>query len=443
MRKTRRAVALTALATTAALVITGCSGGTGGSGTSGPPGTASANGGGPVTITYLHRLPEPDGAVPVAEIVDRWNAENPGIQVEATKFLGSADEVGTRLETDIKAGAGPCLAQLGYSELPEFYVRGLVMDVTAEAAPFEQYYSPGSWAAMNVGGAQLGVPQDAGPIVFFYNASEFKRLGIDVPSTPEEFIAAARVAAADGKFIDAFSSDNASIMVALSHAAGDQWFKTNEDAWHVDAQGPGSESVANFYQTLLDEKLVFLASRWSDNFTAALHDDTLIGYVGPGWNAGFMLDAVDGSPQEGNWRIAPIPHFGSDNMTGPDGGSGVAVMKGCEHPAEAMAFNGWLNQQVDDLATQGLITVSHVAPKTSERSLAQFGGQDIMKVLVDATGKLTPDFTYAPGMEAVFAAMQPVLADAALGNRPVADALTTAQDTAIARLKELGLPIAN
>jgi len=443
MRKTRRAVAITALASTAALVFTGCTGGGGGSETSSPPGTASSSGGDPVTITYLHRLPEPDGAVPLQDIVDRWNAENPGIQVEASKFLGDAGEMGTRLETDIKAGAGPCLAQLGYSELPEFYVRGLVMDVTAEAAPFEQDYSPGSWAAMNVGGAQLGVPQDAGPIVFFYNASEFERLGIDVPSTPEEFIAAARVAAADGKYIDAFSSDNASIVVALSHAAGDQWFNTSDDAWHVDTQGPGSESVADFYQQLLDEKLVFLASRWSDDFTAALNDDTLIGYVGAGWNAGFMLDGVDGTAQEGNWRIAPIPAFGSSNMTGPDGGSGVAVMKGCEHPAEAMEFNGWLNQQVDDLATQGLITVAHVAPKTSERSLAQFGGQDIMRVLVEATGNLTPDFTYAPGMEAVFAAMQPVLADAALGNRPVADALVTAEDTALARLQELGLPVAD
>ena len=442
MRKTRRAVAFAALATTAALA-TACSGGSSTGEETTPSGTTTPDGSNPVTITYLHRLPEPDGSVTMDQIVDRWNAENPGIQVKATKFLGSADEMGTRLETDIQAGAGPCLAQLGYSELPEFYVRGLVMDVTDEAAPFEEFYSPGSWAAMNVGGAQLGVPQDAGPIVYFYNASEFERLGLDVPTTPEDFVSAAKVAAADGKYIDAFSSDNASILVALSHAAGDQWFKTDNDAWHVDTEGSGSQSVAAFYQELLDNDSVFLASRWSDDFSAALHDNKIIGYMGPGWNAGFMLDAVDGSDQEGNWRIAPIPDFGQGDVTGPDGGSGVAVMKGCEHPAEAMAFDGWLNQQVDDLASQGLITVAHVAPKTSERSLTQFGGQDIMSVLVEATGNLTPDFTYAPGMEAVFAAMQPVLAEAALGNEPVADALTTAQDTALARLKELGLPIAD
>lgn len=442
MRKTRKAVAFAALATTAALAAA-CSGGSSTGEESTPSGAATPDANNPVTITYLHRLPEPDGSVTMDQIVDRWNAENPGIQVKATKFLGSADEMGTRLETDIQAGAGPCLAQLGYSELPEFYVRGLVMDVTDEAAPFEQFYSPGSWAAMNVGGAQLGVPQDAGPIVYFYNASEFERLGLDVPTTPQDFIADAKVAAADGKYIDAFSSDNASILVALSHAAGDQWFTTDSDAWRVDTEGSGSQEVAAFYQQLIDDKSVFLASRWSDDFNAALHDNKLIGYMGPGWNAGFMLDAVDGSDQEGNWRIAPIPAFGKAGVTAPDGGSGVAVMKGCEHPAEAMAFDGWLNQQVDDLASQGLITVAHVAPKTSERSLRQFGGQDIMSMLVEATGNLTPDFTYAPGMEAIFAAMQPVLAEAALGNQPVADALTTAQDTALARLKELGLPVAD
>ncbi|MFE7504531.1 ABC transporter substrate-binding protein [Promicromonospora sp. NPDC057488] len=442
MRQNRRTIAIAALTTMAVLLVSACGGGaaqdTGGA----PDGTKAPTGGDPVTITYLHRLPEPDGAVSVKEITDRWNAEHPDIQVEASAFLGSADEMGVRLEADIKAGVGPCLAQVGYSELPEFYVRGLVSDVTKEAAPFEQYFSPGSWAAMNVGGAQLGVPQDAGPMVFFYDAAEFERLGIEVPTTPEEFVDAARVVAADGKFMDAFSADNASIVAALSAAAGDKWFNTDDDQWRVETDGPGSRSVAAFYQQLLDDDLVLRASRWSDDFAAALNEGTLVGYIGAGWNAGFMLDAVDGSEHEGDWRIAPIPDFGAGGVTAPDGGSGVAVMSGCEHPAEAMAFNGWLNQQVDDLATQGLITVSHEVPKTSERSLRQFGGQDVMKVLVEATGDLTTDFQYAPGMEAMFTAMQPVLADAAEGDRPVADALSTARETAVARLLDVGLPVA-
>lgn len=78
-----------------------------------------------INIEYLHRLPDGEGMVPVSEIVARWNTENPNIQVKATKFDGAAQEMIVKLETDIKAGAGVCLAQLGYGEVPEMFVKGL------------------------------------------------------------------------------------------------------------------------------------------------------------------------------------------------------------------------------------------------------------------------------------------------------------------------------
>lgn len=65
-----------------------------------------------VQIDYLHRLPDGEGMVPVSEIVQRWNDENPNIQVTATKFDGEAQEMITKLETDVNANNAPCLAQL-------------------------------------------------------------------------------------------------------------------------------------------------------------------------------------------------------------------------------------------------------------------------------------------------------------------------------------------
>lgn len=86
----------------------------------------------PVQIEYLHRLPDGQGMVPVNEIVARWNAENPGIQVSATKFDGVAAEMIMKLEADVNANNAACLAQLGYAEVPEMYVKGLVEDVMSE-----------------------------------------------------------------------------------------------------------------------------------------------------------------------------------------------------------------------------------------------------------------------------------------------------------------------
>ena len=53
----------------------------------------------------------------VNDIVAKWNKDNPNIQVKATKFDGAAQDMIKKLATDVKAGAAPDLAQVGYAEL--------------------------------------------------------------------------------------------------------------------------------------------------------------------------------------------------------------------------------------------------------------------------------------------------------------------------------------
>lgn len=395
-----------------------------------------------VTITYLHRLPDSEGMTTVNEIVADWNAANPGIQVEATKFDGAAAEMILKLETDINAGAGPCLAQLGYAEVPEMFVKGLVSDVAAEAAGYEANFSAGAFGMMRVGDAVVGLPQDTGPLVYYYDAEAFAELGIEVPTTLDEFTAAAATAAEAGKYIGAFQPDEAHYWLsAQSAAAGDTWFTAENDQWVVTAEGPGSQVVAEFWQTLIDADDVLVTQRWGDAFTQAIVDGTLIGHIGAAWEAGFLLDPLDGTDAEGSWRVAQIPDFGAGALTGPDGGSGVAVMASCEHPAEAMAFNNWFNTQVDALATQGLVVAANGTPATPEKMSRQFGGQDVIAELAVANGNLNPAFAYAPGWSTL-GAMNAVADQVATGGATVADIFTTAQQTAVATLKDLGLPVA-
>ena len=54
---------------------------------------------------------------------------------------------------------------------------------------------------MQVSGKTYGLPQDTGPLVYFYNQKAFDELGIKVPKTKDELIAAAKTAAASGKYI--------------------------------------------------------------------------------------------------------------------------------------------------------------------------------------------------------------------------------------------------
>ncbi|MEQ6897636.1 extracellular solute-binding protein [Microbacterium sp. KR10-403] len=397
---------------------------------------------GPVTITYMHRLPDGEGMTPVDDIVAKWNKEHPDIQVKATKFDGAASEMILKLETDIKAGSGPCLAQIGYSEVPGMYVKGLLQDVTTEAGKYADNYSAGAFGMMKVGDKVVGLPQDTGPLVYFYNATAFKKLGLTVPTTMDELAADAATASKDGKYVAAFTPDEAqNWLSAQAAAAGDTWFGASDDKWQVNTQGTGSQQVSALWQGLIDDKQVFVGDRWGDAFTKALTDGSLIGHVGAAWEAGFLLDPLDGTESEGQWRVAQLPTFGTDAMTGPDGGSGVSVMKGCEYPEQAMEFNNWFNTQVDDLTSQGLVVAAKGTPTTPTKMKKQFGDQDVLSELATATQNLNPDFPYMPGFSAL-STMNETAAKAGSGDVPVSDIFTTAQTTAVSTIKDLGLPVA-
>ncbi|WP_029146418.1 ABC transporter substrate-binding protein [Microbacterium luticocti] len=406
-------------------------------------GDKGATGSGPVSITYLHRLPDGEGMTPVKDIVATWNAAHPDIQVTATKFDGKAADMDLKLEQDIKAGTGPCLAQIGYGDIPDMYVKGLVQDVTAEAQKYADHFSAGAFGMMKVGDKVVGLPQDTGPLVYFYDEAAFTKLGLTVPATMDDLAADAKKAAAAGKFVAAFTPDEAQNWLSgQAAAAGDTWFGAQDDKWKVTADGAGSQKVAALWQGLLDGKQVFVGERWGDAFTKALTDGSLIGHVGAAWEAGFLLDPLNDTPREGTWRVATLPRFGDTDMTGPDGGSGVAVMKGCTYPAQAMEFNDWFNTQVDDLTSQGLVVAAKGTPTTPEKMKKQFGGQDVLGVLAKANDTLNPDFPYMPGW-ASEAKMNEVAAAAASGKAKVADIFTTAQSTAVKTLQDLGLPVAD
>lgn len=396
----------------------------------------------PVTLEYMQRLPDGEGMVPVADIVARWNEENPDIQVTTTKFDGAAHEMIVKLETDIKAGAGVCLAQVGYGEVPELFVKGLMEDVTAEAAKYRDNFG-GAFGQMTVGGVTVGLPQDSGPLIYIYNEAEFEALGIEVPTNLEEFAATAATAADAGKYIAAFTPDEAHYWLsAQAAAAGASWFSAENDEWVVNADSAESAIVADFWQGLLDNEDVVVTDRWGEGFGLALSDGSLIGHIAAAWEVGFVLDGLDGTDAEGQWRVAQLPQFGDSELTGPDGGSGVAVMSGCEYPAQAMEFNNWFNTQVDDLASQGLVPAAAEAAENPEKWTRQFGGQDVMAELVEANNRLNADFSYIPGWSSVGPQMVTAAAAASTGSGQVADVFTVAQSASIQTLKDQGLPVA-
>ena len=435
--QSKRLMAVTGLLSAAAIVLSAC-------------GTAAGNGGSESTqpgdkvtrVEYVHRLPDGPGMIPVVDMVEKWNATHPDIQVTATKFTGKSSELMAKLKTDVANKSAPCLAQVGYGEAPEMFVANLFEDVSGEASKYKDNYNEAAYSQMSVGGKMVGLPQDTGPLVYLYNETEFNALGIEVPKTFDELLEAAKKAAAQGKYILDLEPDEVGYWLsAQAAAAGAVWYSTADNKWKISTTDEKTQSVAKFWQDVLDAQAALTHKRVDGSYEQALKSGTLIGNIAPAWEVGYALDGLDGTSYEGQWRVAKLPTFGGTRMTGPDGGSGVAVMKGCQHKTEAMEFNDWLNTQVADLASQGLLPAAKGTVTTPEKTLRQFGGQEVYQVLAEANGELPSEWSYIPGFSTVAQKMNEKADEVVAGGAKVADIFTVAENTSRETLKGSGLPV--
>ncbi len=161
-----------------------------------------------VTIEYWHVNTAIFGGPAVKELVDRFQALNPGIKVierfQPNTYTGLLEN----LQTRIAANNPPDVAQIGY----------LYVDYAAKNFPYvsvqdlmDQEHNRGmirnaAPSALALGrrdGKLVGMPYAISNIVTFYNADMLKQSGIDPakpPRTWDEWIAAAKkIKAATGK----------------------------------------------------------------------------------------------------------------------------------------------------------------------------------------------------------------------------------------------------
>ncbi|WEV58782.1 extracellular solute-binding protein [Bifidobacterium sp. ESL0728] len=429
----KRILASIAAISALAMGLAGCGSGGGNS-------SADSKKGEKVTLTYMHRLPDSKGMTQVNDIVKKWNEKNPNIQVKATKFDGKSAEMIKKLETDVKADNGPDLAQLGYAEVPEVFTKGLLQDVTSEAKKYEGNFAKGPFNLMQVNGKYYGLPQDTGPMLYFYNKAELDKLGItELPKTADELVADSQKTAAAGKYMMTLQADG-NWLSGMAGASG-PWYKVEDGKWVVNTDTKGSQATADTFQKLVDAKAALYIDRWSPTFDSDIQNNTIIGTVGGAWEAPLIMGSA-GEHGVGDWRMAQMGDwFGNGTKTGPNGGSGVAVLKGSKHPAEAMKFLNWFNTQVADLTSQGLIVAATTEKaKTPDTWSKFYGGEDLMKEFATANDNMS-SFTYIPGFSAVNSDIVEKTAKVPDGSVKMKDVFTSAQKTSIDTLKNYNLPV--
>ncbi len=333
---------------------------------------------------------------------DAFMKEYPNIKVKVVN-AGTATDEYTKLQNAIAAGSGaPDVAQVEYYALQQFALGDGLVDLSKFGfGDLEDSYTPSTWSAVAINDGIYGLPQDSGPLVMMYNQSVLDAAGIAVPTTWDEYVAAAETlhTADPTKYITNDAGDPGFAQPLIWQAGGTP-YKIDGTNVTIDLQDEGAKRWADTWNQMLEPGLLADIPTWSDDWWKALGNDSIATIITGAWMPGIL----EGSVPEGagKWRVAPVPSYDGSATTAENGGSAQSVISQTKNPALAAAFVRWLNSSEESVAVflKSGGFPSTVADLHSDEWLNQapdyFGGQEINKVLLTAAENVSTDWSYLP-----------------------------------------------
>ncbi|TDK25341.1 extracellular solute-binding protein [Arthrobacter crusticola] len=436
--------ATAAFAMVSALTLAGCAGGGGDSTAGGEGGSSCEPSSGPVDLTFTTWVPGMD------KVVDLWNEENPDIQVKVQTGPNGNSGTYQNFFNQLQAGNAPDLGQIEYDALPNFRVQDGLENIAAceNVSDAEDQFVDWTWGQVTFGedDAVYAVPQDSGPMAMFYRKDLFEQAGIEVPTTWEEYAAAAEEIKAQGSYITNFPRGDVNWFAGNVWQAGGQWFSNDDEGWDVNLTGEESEQVANYWQDLLEKDQVSTLPSFSDEWNASFNEGDQWTWISAVWGASTL---ATGAPDtSGKWAVAPMPQWeDGGTAAGNWGGSSTAVLKGSDHPYEAAQFALWLNTDPEALALANELGGLYPAAKSAtdleafSGGVEYFGGQKIYDVFAEASSNVDPNFTWGPTMTQTYTDVSDGFGKAIGGEGTLMDALTAGEEATVESLKSQSIPV--
>ncbi|WP_345694774.1 ABC transporter substrate-binding protein [Kitasatospora terrestris] len=428
-------------------LLTGCGGG-GGSDSS-DAGAACRPSSGKVTLEYWSWVPGMDKAVAL------WNSQNPDIQVNVKTTPSGNAGTYQNLSNALKADKAPDLSQIEYDSLASFRIKNGLRDISGcpGVAEAKGTFIDWTWSQVDFGGAGAdgvwAVPQDTGPMALFYRKDVFDQLGLSAPTTWAEYEAAARTikAAGKGQSITHFSQTDPNWFTGLLWQNKAGMFQRNGDQWKVTIDRPESRQVADYWQHLIDDKLVATDLQgFSPALYKAWDSGEVVTWISAAWGYSTIRDNAPSTA--GKWAVAPMPQWTKGaQAAGNWGGSTTAVLKGSKHPAEAAKFALWLN--TDPKALEILNREGGLYPAASsglqlpalQQPVSFYGGQKIFDVFAQASKGVDTGFTWGPTMTDTYRFLSDGAAKVAGGTGNLSDVLEQAQSQSVQSLHEQSLDV--
>ncbi|MGA5207650.1 ABC transporter substrate-binding protein [Streptomyces variegatus] len=401
---------------------------------------------GPASLTYWTWTPGMD------KVVDLWN-KGPGKKDRITvtvKKQASGDTLVTKILTAHKAGKAPDLVQAEYQALPTLVSNDALADISKNVDETKGRFADGVWQQTTLGtDAVYAVPQDIGPMMFYYREDLFEEYGLTVPTTWDEFAQTARKLkkAAPDKDLTTFSANDSGLFAGLAQQAGAKWWTTSGDQWKVSINDEATQKVAKFWGGLVKEGAIDNQPMYTPAWNKALNTGKQIAWVSAVWAPGTLTTAAPDT--KGKWAMAPLPQWSaSENRTGSWGGSSTAVTTDSEHQAAAAKFAAWLNtdrEALNALAKESGIYPAATNAQTSGAFLeppAYFSNQaDFYSKAADIADTTAPS-AWGPNVNVAYTTFKDAFGAAAKNKSDFGAALNKMQDDTVADMKKQGFGVA-
>lgn len=447
LSKRQPAAALVAASTL--VLLAACGGGS----DSGAAGAATATSscapaakGEKVTLSFTSWVPG------MQKTVDLWNSKNPNIQVKYKEVVGGNAGTYQAYSNQIKAKKTTDLGMVEFDNLPTFRLQDGLANLGACQPVLDSKSKFVPWTISQVGfgekDAVYGIPMDIGPMALYYREDLFKQNGIKVPTTWDEFYAAAKKIRAKGGLISDLPPDQPAWFTSLAWQNGAAWFKNSDGTWTVNLTDDKSQQVAAYWQKLLDEKLVDTIPGLGDPQWKALDTGKEWTLIGAAWTT--KLLETSAPKTKGKWAVAPLPQWqAGGKASGNWGGSTAVVFKGSAHPYEASQFATWAFSSPEALTLNNAnggqypaTTEGQASLPALKKGLPYYGDQKVWSVFADAAAGVDPNFQWGPTMTQTYADLGNGLGRAVNGQGTVADALKSAQDKTVQTMKSQALDVA-
>jgi multiple sugar transport system substrate-binding protein len=325
-----------------------------------------------ITLEFWGGWTGPDGAI-MQTMIDRYNAENPDVQVNLTvqqwsplfdTFLAAAS-----------AGESPDIMAMHPQETAMFVSLGLIEpidDIIAQSEVFVQdAYVPKAWNLQFYNDQMYAYPFDLGIHGMYYNVDLFEEAGIEAPpATAEEFLAAAQLLTKDAngnhpgdEGFDPANIVQYAINMQTNHHGFYQWYALytqlggeffSEDftqcAWDID-------KAVEAWQWLQDLVYVHYAAPQGQTDYAR---DFLTGRTAMLIDGPWQIPAMEAAEAESgfNWATAPYPTiFDQPAVWGSGHDFTLPTYADPEKRDEAIAFIEWLATNSFDWLASGQLPI--------------------------------------------------------------------------------------